>query len=146
MRRHHVIFILHTDNLMGNFRHGEWREFLTRKNAENKPAGRAFLHGLSPPTPQNAKDIPRWSVYDAYTNHIWTVSMGIVKISDLLHDDIRDASKAMSRSVNAQAEYWIRLGMMSELYPELNHQQIKLLMLKSGSDRLLEVINAINNH
>ena len=48
--------------------------------------------------------------------------MGIVKISDLLHDDIRDASKAMSRSVNAQAEYWIRLGMMSELYPELNHQ------------------------
>ena len=27
--------------------------------------------------------------------------MGIVKISDLLHDDIRDASKAMSRSVNA---------------------------------------------
>ncbi|MFX0129120.1 ParD-like family protein [Klebsiella pneumoniae] len=72
--------------------------------------------------------------------------MGIVKISDLLHDDIRDASKAMSRSVNAQAEYWIRLGMMSELYPELNHQQIKLLMLKSGSDRLLEVINAINNH
>ena len=47
---------------------------------------------------------------------------------------------------NAQAEYWIRLGMMSELYPELNHQQIKLLMLKSGSDRLLEVINAINNH
>ena len=72
--------------------------------------------------------------------------MGIVKISDLLHDDIRDASKAMSRSVNAQAEYWIRLGMMSELYPELNHQQIKLLMLKSGSDRLLEVIKAINNH
>ncbi len=45
-----------------------------------------------------------------------------------------------------EAEYWIRLGMMSELYPELNHQQIKLLMLKSGSDRLLEVINAINNH
>ncbi|MBO2029345.1 hypothetical protein J4734_14985 [Klebsiella pneumoniae] len=31
--------------------------------------------------------------------------MGIVKISDLLHDDIRDASKAMSRSVNARAEY-----------------------------------------
>ncbi len=77
---------------------------------------------------------------------LWVVAMGIVKISDLLHDDIRDASKAMSRSVNAQAEYWIRLGMMSELYPELNHQQIKLLMLKSGSDRLLEVINAINNH
>ncbi|MGK3224255.1 ParD-like family protein [Enterobacter soli] len=72
--------------------------------------------------------------------------MGIVKISDLLHDDIRDASKAMSRSVNAQAEYWLRLGMLCELYPDLNYQQIKMMMLKSGSDRLLEVINAVNNH
>ncbi len=72
--------------------------------------------------------------------------MGIVKISDLLHDDIRDASKAMSRSVNAQAEYWIRLGMMSELYPALNHPQLQMMLLKSGSDRLLEVINAINSH
>ncbi|MFK3659290.1 ParD-like family protein [Scandinavium sp. NPDC088450] len=72
--------------------------------------------------------------------------MGIVKISDLLHEDIRDASKAMSRSVNAQAEYWVRLGMMSELYPELNYHQIKMMMLKSGSDRLLEVINAINSN
>ena len=72
--------------------------------------------------------------------------MGIVKISDLLHDDIRDASKAMSRSVNAQAEYWLRLGLLCELYPELNYQQIKMMMLKSGSDRLLEVINAVNNH
>lgn len=72
--------------------------------------------------------------------------MGIVKISDLLHDDIRDASKAMSRFRQCPGGILIRLGMMSELYPELNHQQIKLLMLKSGSDRLLEVINAINNH
>jgi len=72
--------------------------------------------------------------------------VGIVKISDLLHEDVRDASKAMSRSVNAQAEYWIRLGMMSELYPELNYQQIKMMMLKSSSDRLMEVINAINSH
>ncbi|HDR2689189.1 ParD-like family protein [Enterobacter ludwigii] len=72
--------------------------------------------------------------------------MGIVKISDLLHEDVRDASRAMSRSVNAQAEYWIRLGMMSELYPELKYQQIKMMMLKSGSDRLMEVINAINSH
>ncbi len=43
------------------------------------------------------------------------IAMGIVKISDLLHDDVRDASKAMSRLVNARAEYRLRLG-MSELY------------------------------
>ncbi|RWT96796.1 ParD-like family protein [Raoultella ornithinolytica] len=60
--------------------------------------------------------------------------MGIVKISDLLHDDIRDASKAMSRSVNAQAEYWIRLGMMSELYPELKEGANK----RGNSSRLTQ--------
>ncbi len=142
MRRHHVIFFLHTDNLMGNFRHGAQREFLTRKNAEYKPAGRAFCMVLA----IHATKCQGHPALDCIYESLRYISMGIVKISDLLHDDIRDASKAMSRSVNAQAEYWIRLGMMSELYPELNHQQIKLLMLKSGSDRLLEVINAINNH
>lgn len=145
MRRHHVIFFLHTDNLMGNFRHGAQREFLTRKNAEYKPAGRAFLHGARH-LRHKMQGHPALDCIRCIYESLRYISMGIVKISDLLHDDIRDASKAMSRSVNAQAEYWIRLGMMSELYPELNHQQIKLLMLKSGSDRLLEVINAINNH
>ncbi len=90
------------------------------------------------------------TVCETYTLYICSIAeymlMGIVKISDLLHEDVRDASRAMSRSVNAQAEYWIRLGMMSELYPELNYQQIKMMMLKSGSDRLMEVINAINSH
>ncbi len=145
MRRHHVIFFLHTDNLMGNFRHGAQREFLTRKNAEYKPAGRAFCMVLAIHATK-CQGHPALDCIRCIYESLRYISMGIVKISDLLHDDIRDASKAMSRSVNAQAEYWIRLGMMSELYPELNHQQIKLLMLKSGSDRLLEVINAINNH
>lgn len=98
-----------------------------KKMLKISPLVGLFCVGLSPP-PRSRHKMPMTSR------------------ADLLHDDIRDASKAMSRSVNAQAEYWIRLGMMSELYPELNHQQIKLLMLKSGSDRLLEVINAINNH
>ncbi|HBW0533712.1 TPA: ParD-like family protein [Klebsiella pneumoniae] len=71
--------------------------------------------------------------------------LGIAKISDMLHEDVRDASKAMSRSVNAQAEYWIGIGMLSELYPELYYQQIKMMMLKPGSDRLMEVINATNS-
>lgn len=31
--------------------------------------------------------------------------MGIVKISDALHDDLRLASLTMTRSINAQAEY-----------------------------------------
>ncbi len=106
----------------------------TLRPAANNPNGRV-----------EPRDFSGQKAYDTYMFY-YGIYMGIVKISDLLHDDIRDASRAMSRSVNAQAEYWIRVGMMSELYPELNHQQIKLLMLKSGSDRLLEVINAIHSH
>ena len=63
MRRHHVIFFLHTDNLMGNFRHGAQREFLTRKHTEYKPAGRAFLHGARHPRHK----VPRTSRAGLYT-------------------------------------------------------------------------------
>ncbi|MFG1489483.1 hypothetical protein ABMA58_09555, partial [Oceanospirillum sp. HFRX-1_2] len=35
--------------------------------------------------------------------------MGIVKISDELHDEVRKASSAMVRSINAQAEFWIKV-------------------------------------
>jgi hypothetical protein len=52
----------------------------------------------------------------------------------------------MSRSVNCAGRILVRLGILCELYPELHYQQIKMMMLKSGSDRLLEVINAVNNH
>ena len=57
--------------------------------------------------------------------------MGIVKISDLMHDNLRDASDALSRSINAQAEHWLRVGMLSELHPELTYGDICQLMLRS---------------
>lgn len=44
--------------------------------------------------------------------------MGIVKISDELHEYLRKASNVMSRSVNAQAEFWIKIGIQAELNPE----------------------------
>ncbi|WP_265260388.1 ParD-like family protein [Serratia marcescens] len=50
--------------------------------------------------------------------------MGIVKISDALHDDLRLASLTMTRSINAQAEYWIRIGMLAEFHPELTYPQL----------------------
>ncbi|BCQ47859.1 hypothetical protein ERHA55_53860 (plasmid) [Erwinia rhapontici] len=34
--------------------------------------------------------------------------MGIVKISDLMHENLRIASQAMSRSINSQAEHWLK--------------------------------------
>lgn len=42
--------------------------------------------------------------------------MGIVKISDPMHENLRLASNALSRSINAQAEHWMRIGMLSELH------------------------------
>lgn len=50
--------------------------------------------------------------------------MGIVNIEDELHEQLRKASKASYRSINAQAAFWIRIGMLSELNPQMSFQQI----------------------
>lgn len=50
--------------------------------------------------------------------------MGIVKIDDELHEEIRKASSVMVRSINAQAEYWIRIGMLAEANPDMTYSQI----------------------
>ena len=57
--------------------------------------------------------------------------MGIVKISDGLHEEIRKSSNIMSRSINSQAEFWIKIGMLAELNPTLNyHEIIKKQLIK----------------
>lgn len=63
--------------------------------------------------------------------------MGIVKISEELHEEIRQASKAMSRSINAQAEFWMKIGAVAELNPELTYNDIirKLLLTELNSIR-----------
>ena len=58
--------------------------------------------------------------------------MGIVKISDTMHDNLRTASDALSRSINAQAEHWMRIGMLSELYPALTYSDICQLLLRDA--------------
>lgn len=50
--------------------------------------------------------------------------MGIVKIDDGLHEDIRKASSVMVRSINAQAEYWMKIGMLAEANPNMTYNQI----------------------
>ena len=45
--------------------------------------------------------------------------MGIVNIDDDLHDQIRRACTVTSRSINAQANFWIKVGMLCEMNPEL---------------------------
>ncbi|MCQ3829117.1 ParD-like family protein [Microbulbifer elongatus] len=62
--------------------------------------------------------------------------MGIVKISDALHDEIRHASTVMSRSINAQAEFWVRIGMLAELNPDLNYTQLCKMLLRNPAPNL----------
>jgi|TARA_R110000796_G_scaffold208755_1_gene325010 hypothetical protein len=50
--------------------------------------------------------------------------MGIVKISDELHEDIRKASSVMVRSINAQAEFWMKVGMLAEANPSMSFSEI----------------------
>ena len=55
--------------------------------------------------------------------------MGIVKIGDALHEDVRRASVVMCRSINAQAEFWMRVGMLAESNPSLSFNEIMKLQL-----------------
>lgn len=50
--------------------------------------------------------------------------MGILNIEDELHDKVRKASKVSYRSINAQAAYWIKIGMLCETNPTLSFTQI----------------------
>ena len=57
--------------------------------------------------------------------------MGIVKISDQMHENLRVAGNALSRSINAQAEHWMRVGMLAEMYPELHHRDICQMLVRA---------------
>ena len=50
--------------------------------------------------------------------------MGIVNIDDELHDNLRKASTVSGRSINAQAGFWIRIGMLCELNPQLSFLEL----------------------
>lgn len=61
--------------------------------------------------------------------------MGIVNIDDELHDQLRRACTVTSRSINAQASFWIRVGMLCEVNPELSFQEIIASELRSAGVR-----------
>ena len=58
--------------------------------------------------------------------------MGIVNIEDELHEQLRRASKASCRSINAQAAFWIRIGMLCELNPGLTFQEVVARELRAA--------------
>lgn len=59
--------------------------------------------------------------------------MGIVKISDELHEQIRLSSQVMSRSINAQAEFWIKVGRLAELNPTATYNDLIRQMMAQPS-------------
>jgi hypothetical protein len=58
--------------------------------------------------------------------------MGILKISDELHEEIRKTSSVMVRSINAQAEYWIKMGMLAEANPTMSFSDIVSEQMKQA--------------
>ncbi|TWB22006.1 ParD-like antitoxin of type II ParDE toxin-antitoxin system [Nitrospirillum amazonense] len=62
--------------------------------------------------------------------------MGIVKIDDDLHEEVRKASTVLCRSINAQAEYWMKIGMLAEANPTLSLNDILRIQLKMASVHL----------
>lgn len=59
--------------------------------------------------------------------------MGIVKIDDALHEEARRASTVMCRSINAQAEFWMRMGMLAEANPTLSFTEIVRLQMEAAA-------------
>ncbi|WP_067104963.1 ParD-like family protein [Sphingopyxis granuli] len=64
--------------------------------------------------------------------------MGIVKINDELHEEVRRASTVMCRSINAQAEFWMKIGMLAEASPTLSFNDIVKTQLSAAHVRLVE--------
>lgn len=50
--------------------------------------------------------------------------LGIVNIDEELHDQLRKASAFSCRSINAQAAFWIKIGMACEMQPTLSFNEI----------------------
>lgn len=60
--------------------------------------------------------------------------MGLVKIDDDLHEEIRRAATVMCRSINAQAEFWMKIGKLAEANPTISFNEIIQSELKAAMD------------
>ena len=67
--------------------------------------------------------------------------MGIVKISDELHEEVRKTSIVMSRSINAQAEFWLKIGRLAEQNPCLNYAEILEREMRNQQVNTVRLIN-----
>jgi hypothetical protein len=68
--------------------------------------------------------------------------MGLVKIDDDLHEEARRASTVMCRSINAQAEFWMKIGMLAEANPTLPFNQIVRMQFAAAQVQLPDLVAA----
>lgn len=59
--------------------------------------------------------------------------MGIVKISDELHEAAKLMAKAMTRSINSQAEHWMRIGKLVEENPSITYAEVLKMLVDQAS-------------
>ncbi len=67
--------------------------------------------------------------------------MGIVKISDALHEEVRKTSTVMERSINSQAEFWMKVGRIAEQNPTLTYEQIIEREMRSQNVESVRMVN-----
>ena len=68
--------------------------------------------------------------------------MGIVSLEDELHEQLRRASRASCRSINGQAAFWIRIGILCELHPGLTFQELVARELRAAGVETPEFVAA----
>ncbi len=67
--------------------------------------------------------------------------MGIVKISDELHEEVRKNSTVMERSINSQAEFWLKIGRLAEQNPTLTYEEILKREMKLKNVTTVKLVN-----
>lgn len=67
--------------------------------------------------------------------------MGIVKISDELHEEVRKNSSVMERSINSQAEFWLKIGRLAEQNPTLTYEEILRREMKTQNVTTVRLVN-----
>lgn len=60
--------------------------------------------------------------------------MGIVKISDEIHEELRRTSQAMTRSINSQAEFLLKVGLKAQRHPNMSFQDLIQQLLDEQLD------------
>ena len=58
--------------------------------------------------------------------------VGIVNIDEELHDQLRKASTVSCRSINGQAAFWMKIGMLCEMNPTLTFNEVVVRELRAA--------------